>query len=213
MKILIIYAHPNSEGHCSAILSEIKKNLDDNKADYEIIDLYKIKYDPVLTEGELYGVKKRTLEELNKQMQEKIKIADKLVFIYPVWWNSMPAILKGFFDRVFTSGFAFTYKPIIPSAIRMKLIMRYPFVTRFDYGVPIPLLKNKKAVVFLTTGSPKIAFFITGNRFKKLIKKDILGFFGIKSKVYHIDNCRKLNEYQILKIKKIVKKGMRKILK
>lgn len=213
MKILVIYAHPDSEGHCSTILSEVKMHLDEKKADYEVIDLYKMKYDPVLTEGELYGAKNRTFEELNKQMQDKIKAADKLIFIYPVWWNTMPAILKGFFDRVFTSGFAFRYKPVIPAAIRMRLLMRCAFVTRFDYGIPIPLLKGKKAAVFLTTGAPKIAFFITGNRFKKIIKRDILGFFGIKAKIYHIDNCRKLNEYQIAKIKKNVKKGIKRILR
>ena len=151
------------------------------------------------------------VSDTNKSIQKKISNADRLIFIYPVWWNTMPAILKGFFDRVFTAGFAYRYKPVIPAMIRAKLLMRYAFVTRFDYGIPMPLLKGKKAIVFLTTGAPKIAFFITGNRFKKLIKRDILGFFGIKSKIYHIDNCRKLNEYQIEKIKRTVKKGLKKI--
>jgi putative NADPH-quinone reductase len=211
MKILIIYAHPDSVGHCSTILSEVKKNLYEKKSEYEVIDLYNIKYDPILTGKELYGTKDKELSDINKEMQKKVSEADKLIFIYPVWWNSMPAILKGFFDRVFTSGFAFRYKSVIPVMIRTKLLMRYAFVTRFDYGIPIPLLKGKKAIVFLTTGAPKIAFFITGNRFKKLIKRDILGFFGIKSKIYHIDNCRKLNDYQIVKIQKAVKRGLKKI--
>lgn len=212
MKILIIYAHPDSEGHCSSILSEVKRHLDEKKADYEVIDLYNIKYDPILTEKELYGTKDKELSDVNKEMQKKVSEAEKLIFIYPVWLNSMPAILKGFFDRVFTSGFAFRYTPVIPALIRAHII-RYPFVIRFDYGVPVPLLKGKKAAVFLTTGAPKIAFFITGRRFKKLIKKDILGFSGIKTKVYQIDNCRKLSDYQIAKIQKNVKKGMKKILR
>ncbi|HIH32597.1 TPA: NAD(P)H-dependent oxidoreductase [Candidatus Woesearchaeota archaeon] len=208
MKYLIIYAHPDSEGHCSTILSEVKKRLDEKKDEYEVIDLYKIKYDPVLTEEELYGVKQRKLTNINKQMQEKISKAERIILIYPVWWNSMPAILKGFFDRVFTSGFAFRYKPVIPSMIRTKLLMRWAFVTKFDYGIPVPLLRGKEAIVFLTTGSPKIAFFINGNRFKKVIKRDTLGFFGIKTKIYHIDNCRALNKYQIAKIKKNVKRAI-----
>jgi NAD(P)H dehydrogenase (quinone) len=212
MKILVIYAHPDSEGHCSAILSEVKQHLDQETSDYEIIDLYKMNYDPVLKGKELYGVKSTELSDVNKELQEKVSKADKLIFIYPIWWNSMPAILKGFFDRVFTSGFAFKYGPMIPSKIRTHLL-RYPFVTRFDYGVPIPLLKGKKAAVFLTTGAPKIAFFITGNRFKKLIKRDILGFFGIKSKIYQIDNCKRINEHQIEKIKRTVNKGMKRLLR
>ena len=189
MKYLIIYAHPDSEGHCSTILSEVKKRLDEKKDEYEVIDLYKI-------------------TNINKQMQEKISKAERIILIYPVWWNSMPAILKGFFDRVFTSGFAFRYKPVIPSMIRTKLLMRWAFVTKFDYGIPVPLLRGKEAIVFLTTGSPKIAFFINGNRFKKVIKRDTLGFFGIKTKIYHIDNCRALNKYQIAKIKKNVKRAI-----
>lgn len=209
MKYLIIYAHPDNEGHCSTILSEIIKHLNEKKIGYELIDLYKMKYDPVLRENELYGAKQIELTAINKELQEKISNADKLIFIYPIWWNSMPAILKGFFDRVFTSGFAFKYKPVIPSMIRTKLLMRWAFITRFDYGIPVPLLKRKKAIVFLTSGSPKIAFFINGNRFKKLIKRDILGFFGIETKIYHIDNCRRLNEYQLAKIKKNVKKAFK----
>lgn len=208
MKYLIIYAHPDSIGHCSIILESVEKILKNKNEPYEVIDLYKIKYDPILTKKELYGVKSRELSKINKEMQEKILRADKLIFIYPVWWNSMPAILKGFFDRVFTSGFAFRYRPVIPDVLR-KHILRYAFVSRFDYGIPIPLLRGKSAIVFLTTGSPKIAFFINGNRFKKVIKKDILGFFGIKTRVYHVDNCRSLNKHQISKINKIVEKAMR----
>ncbi|MGV8150629.1 MAG: NAD(P)H-dependent oxidoreductase [Candidatus Woesearchaeota archaeon] len=211
MKILVIYAHPDSQGHCSRILSEVKMHLDEKGLDYEVLDLYAMKYDPILTEKEIYGAKVKELSDINKVMQEKITKSDKLIFIYPVWWNSMPAILKGFFDRVFTSGFAFKYKPVIPSKLRAYLLLRYAFVTKFDYGMPIPLLRGKKAIVFLTTGSPKIAFFINGNRFKTAIRRDILGFFGIKTKIYHIDNCRVLNEYQKNKIVKTVAKGMRRI--
>ena len=125
----------------------------------------------------------------------------------------MPAILKGFFDRVFSSGFAFKYAPVIPSKMMpfFEKIFRI-FSNRFDYGIPIGLLRDKKAIVFMTTGSPKvISYPLTGNRFIKIIKKDILGFFGIRSKIYHIGNCRKLNDYKIAEIVRTVGHALRKV--
>jgi NAD(P)H dehydrogenase (quinone) len=100
----------------------------------------------------------------------------------------MPAMLKGFIDRVFTSGFAFKYD---------------------DKGLPKGLLKGKEAIVILSTGAPKIASIITGSRFKSHIQKDILQFCGIKTKVYQIDNARELNKGQKKKIKNTVKEAMR----
>ena len=193
MKTLIIYAHPKTTGHCPTILKEVEKTLKNRNIDYELIDLYKIKYDPVLHETEHYTTGHEKVSKQNLDFQNKIKKTNKLIFIYPVWWGSMPAIMKGFLDRVFTSGFAFKFKPA-------------PIVG----GIPIKLLKGTKAIVFLTTGTIKpLTFLIFGNRFKKLIRKDILGFFGINTKVYHIDGAMQLNEKQIKKIKKAVRKGLK----
>ena len=187
MKTLIIYAHPETEGHCINILNEVEKRLKFKRIDYELIDLYKINYDPVLKDSEHYTSGNFEITKQNKDFQNKISKANKLIFIYPNWWNSMPAVLKGFIDRVFVARFAFRYKGRIP------------------YG----LLKGKKAVVFLTTGAPLIFFkIIEGSRAKKSISKDILKFSGIKSKVFIISNSFELNKKQMIKIKKAVKKGL-----
>jgi len=187
-KTLIIYAHPNVDGHCPRILKEVKERLDERKADYEVIDLYSIKYDPVLHENELYSSGNRDVSKQNKEFQGKIKEADNLIFIYPNWWNDMPAMLKGFIDRVFVAGFAFEY----------------------EKGRPRGLLKGKKAAVFLTTGSPKWIFKIfEGSRAKKIISGDVLRFCGIKSEVFHIDKSHKIDEKRIMKIKKSVEKGLK----
>ncbi len=129
MKALIVYAHPNNpeESHASFTLKEMTAALDKAKIEYEPIDLYKISYDPVLHENEHREWGKGEMSQQNREFQEKIKSADSLVFIYPVWWGGMPAILKGFFDKVFTTGFAFSY----------------------EQG---GLLKGKKAVVMMTMG-------------------------------------------------------------
>jgi NAD(P)H dehydrogenase (quinone) len=211
MKILIIYAHPKHEGHCATILHEVESNLKSRSIDYEIIDLYKIHFDPRLKSTEL--VKPFENDPIILDLQDKVKHHDLLIFIYPVWWNSMPAILKGFIDRVFSAGFAFRYKPMIPKSMSSFFEHIFKIINyRFDYGLPEGLLKNKKAIVFATTGGPKyLGYFITGWRFKKLIKKDTLEFFGIKTKVHHIANCRKLDENKIEKIRNKVRKALKNI--
>mgnify|MGYP001596856675 CR=1 FL=1 len=188
MKILIIYAHPATTGHCSAILKEVQATLNSKNIEYEIIDLYKIKYDPILHENEHYTAGNFHITKQNREMQEKIKQTDKFIFIYPVWWNTMPAVLKGFFDRVLTPHFAYYFKG----------------------RIPIKLLRGKKALVFITLSSPNIlSYFFMGDRARRIIKKEILGFCGIKSKVYKIGNATKLTPRKIEKIKSVVKKGLK----
>lgn len=178
MKHLIIYAHPGGEGHCSAILEQIKTNI----TDYEVLDLYKMKFDPVLTQEEIINQKPT---KKNKNIQLTINKTKKLIFIYPGWWGGMPAILKGFFDRVFTVGFAFERTGSFPT----------------------PLLKGKQAIVFITTGGSRLLYLLMGNRYVNSIK-DIMRLVGIKTKVFHIGRCKKLTREKRIQIKNIVKKAL-----
>lgn len=184
-KTLVIYAHPNTGGHCATILKEVESTLKSRKQDFEIVDLYKLKYDPVLHEAEHYTRGKKKISAENKKFQKKIMDSDKLIFIYPVWWGSMPAILKGFFDRVFTSHFAF----------------------RYEGSMPKPLLKGKKAAIFVTFGGPKVVskiFSCAG----KLVRMNILWFCGIKSKTFALYSATELSEKNKARIQGIVPKGL-----
>ena len=131
MTTLIIYAHPNTPGHAPETLKLVEQYHKEHNLTYEILDLYKMKYDPVLHEKEHYTSKGYDVSDVNKKIQEKILKTDRLVFIYPVWWNSMPAILKGFIDKVFIPRYAYHFEP-------------FPIIG----GRPIPHLKGKKAAVF-----------------------------------------------------------------
>jgi NAD(P)H dehydrogenase (quinone) len=113
MKTLVVYAHPNipEESHASFTLKEMKAALDKAKIEHETVDLYAINYDPVLKSDEHYSSGKTNVSQQNREFQDKIKSADNMVFIYPVWWADSPAIMKGFLDRVFTRGFAFDNEP------------------------------------------------------------------------------------------------------
>ncbi|WP_342462581.1 NAD(P)H-dependent oxidoreductase [Bacillus sp. FSL R5-0286] len=105
----IVYAHPWDGSYNHAILTSITKNLETKKEPFQVIDLYKDGFNPVFTAEELKHFHKgETPYPLVKDYQEKLKQSTELVFIFPVWWWDLPAILKGFIDKVMLRGFAFT---------------------------------------------------------------------------------------------------------
>ncbi len=181
MKSLIIFAHPNTCGHNLLILKIIKEHINSN---YEVLNLYEMNYNPVLKDEEHYTCGNNSISKETKTIQDKIKKSDNLIFIYPIWWKSMPGILKGFFDRTILSGFAFKYVD----------------------GTPIGLLDDKKALVFMTGGGSESYYKEDYDYPIKHISEDILGFCGIDTKVEVFGRCFNLDEDKKEKIKVKVKK-------
>ena len=107
-KTLVIYCHPYEKSFNHAIFQRIVKHLEDKKQEVEIIDLYKDKFDPCYSKEELALFKHgKTLDPLVEKYQKSIKNAEKVIMIAPVWWNDVPAILKGFIDKVMKMDFAY----------------------------------------------------------------------------------------------------------
>ena len=111
MNILIIYTHPNHQSFNYSILNKVKAGI--SKAhNVTTIDLYAEQFDPVLK----FDEQNRRHDLANVAETEKyrrlITAADQLIFIFPIWWGGMPAMLKGFIDRVFVAGFAYSYKKV-----------------------------------------------------------------------------------------------------
>ena len=105
MKILVIHGHPDKESYCQAIFQTIVENIDSGRHELEVINLNEEDFDPVLR----YGYRKRMEEDsFILRSQELIKWADHLIFVYPIWWSSMPSLMKGWIDRVFTPGIAYS---------------------------------------------------------------------------------------------------------
>lgn len=103
-KILLINGHPDKESYGFAIADAYKRGVKKSNAVIEEIVIRDLKFNPNLE----FGYRKRTeLEPDLLKAQELILWADHIVWIYPVWWGSLPAILKGFIDRTFLPGFAF----------------------------------------------------------------------------------------------------------
>lgn len=108
MKTTIILSHPWHGSYNKAILDAIVKRLENKSEPYQIIDLNKDNFNPVLNEQELALFSKgQHLDPLVGKYQKMLQETKTLVMIFPIWWGTTPAILKGFFDKVFLKDFAY----------------------------------------------------------------------------------------------------------
>jgi len=105
----IIFSHPWHGSFNKAILDTVVEELQNKKAACQVIDLNKDGFNPVMTEPELSLFAKGEFRDpLVGKYQNILKDTDTLIFIFPLWWSGIPAILKGFFDKVMLKGFAYT---------------------------------------------------------------------------------------------------------
>jgi len=109
MKTTIIVSNPSENSFSKSIMDKAVDGLNKKQKSYEVIDLYKDKFNPVMSDKEvkLYTQGKSD-DDLVIKYQDILKQSDELILIFPIWWNNVPAILKGFFDKVFIQEFAFT---------------------------------------------------------------------------------------------------------
>jgi len=106
-KILIINGHPDKESFCFALAESYKNGALGVGADMKEIVISDLQFSPNLQ----FGYRKRTeLEGDLVEAWDKIKWADHIVWVYPVWWGGFPAIMKGFIDRLFLPDLAFRKK-------------------------------------------------------------------------------------------------------
>lgn len=106
MKVLIILGHPQRDSLCGALAQSYQEAALAAGADVRTLYLGEIQFDPLRHKG---YQKIQTLEQDLVAAQEAILWAEHLVFVYPIWWGTLPALLKGFFDRAFLPGFAFKF--------------------------------------------------------------------------------------------------------
>lgn len=191
MKCLVIYSHPNEKSFNFAVKEEVIKQLKENKHDVEVRDLYAINFNPVLSLKDFSTLGEGKIPEDIKKEQDFITWADAIIVVHPTWWNSFPAMLKGYMDKVLLPGFAYKYG---------------------DSGV-IPLLEGKKGLIFRTLGSDEKLNIEDGRKiaYKTTSDYGTLGFCGIN--ILNIENFwstpfvddAKRKEY-LSKIKEIIKK-------
>lgn len=106
-RILVILGHPANGSFCGALADSYVTGAQTAGNDVQLISLGNLSFDPVLHNG--YA----TIQELETDLvaaQTAITWAQHIVFVYPIWWGAIPALLKGFIDRVFLPGFAFKFR-------------------------------------------------------------------------------------------------------
>jgi putative NADPH-quinone reductase len=191
MPTLIIYCHPHNKSHNSRILQAVKKSL--GKKKYEVLDLYKMRFNPAYSKNEYSHAflrKDRIIEPSILKIQKKIEKAKNLIFIYPVWWYNMPAMLKGFTDRVFTPGFAYNFKQVSKfQECIAHIISHIPGLRYFMHPHAAKgYFKKKKAFIFRTYGGPIYGKRIFANP-DTVLEHVVLRFCGItKIKIHALYN-------------------------
>lgn len=164
MKTLIVYNHPYEGSYNHAILEAVIKGIKKAHGEYDVIDLEKEKFNPVMTSADLLGfVKHKAVDPMAIRYAEKLKQADHLVFIFPIWWELMPAMTKGFIDKVIYPGLTYNYKE---NGISMVSL----------------LPKLQSTTVITTMNTPKIMYKLTyGNAIKKALIKGTFKKSGMRN--------------------------------
>lgn len=156
-QILIINGHPDKESLCAELAKSYQCGAEKAGAACKLVNLADLEFNPNLSAG----YRKRTgLEPDLLIMQQEILKAEHLVLVYPNWWATFPALLKGFIDRVFLPGFAFKYRENSPLWDK--------------------LLSGRSARMIVTMDSPKFYYtlFMRNAGFRAM-KNGILEFCGI----------------------------------
>jgi len=162
-RIVVLLGHPDSGATRSGELALLYESAA-RKAGHEVkrFNVGDMHFDPILHHGYT------TIQELEpdlKALQDAIRWANHLVVIYPNWWGTMPALLKGLFDRMWLPGFAFRYmKEGVPAHFHMWQ----------------RLMKGKTARVIVLSGSHPFLIWLTIGDYTNEIARNILWFVGFK---------------------------------
>lgn len=156
MNVLLINGHPRSHSLSDGLLHAYEEGANEAGAEVRCIFVRELDFDPNV---HFLPAHDQPMERDILQAQEFIDWADHVVFFYPTWWGTMPALLKAFLDRVLVSGFAFR---------------------EIEGGTGYaPLIKGKTAQIVTTMDTPRFVYkFIYGSPGHRAMRKATLGFCG-----------------------------------
>jgi NAD(P)H dehydrogenase (quinone) len=157
MKHLVVFAHPRSGSFIRQAAGAFVDELEQCGHQVVVRDLYTMGFNPVLSAEELAG--QVSLPEDIRREQAFIRDAQVITFLFPIWWASMPAMLKGYVDRVFSYGFAWEMRQ---DSIEGKL-------------------RGRKGMIVTSSAAPMIYLETTGELRAFTVTQDfaIMGVCGI----------------------------------
>lgn len=173
MRVLVVFNHPYEGSFCNALLNSVMNGLTSANHDIDLIHLDKDNFDPVMRAKDLQAFAlartepekaQQRLDPQVLQYKQRIEQADHIVFLFPIWWELMPALMKGFIDKVIFPGIAYQYK---------------------DTGLGMySLLDNLKGVTMITTmNTPSFAYrLLFGNAIKKAMLLGTFWKIGVKNR-------------------------------
>jgi len=157
--VLVVYCHPKGDSLGGRIAANYVAGLRSVGRTYEVADLYRERFDPVFAESDYAQFEGGVLPQEILDEQARIDRADGIVVISPIWWLSFPAMLKGWFDRVWSNGWAY----------------------EFENDPEGSLLHPRPFLFLLTTGGSARTFRDRGyaTALDDLIRVGILGWCGV----------------------------------
>ncbi|WP_300561958.1 NAD(P)H-dependent oxidoreductase [Companilactobacillus sp.] len=163
MNTLVVYCHPYEGSFCHAILQHLELGAKNAGKQLDVIDLYKDNFNPVMSGRDLLGfVKHQAVDDQAIEYADKLKKADHLILVFPIWWELMPAMMKGFIDKVIFPGQTYEY-------------------TKSGLGMISSLPNLKSTTVITTMNTPKLLYkFRYGNAVKKALINGTLKKGGFK---------------------------------
>lgn len=193
MKMLIVYTYPNHTSLNDAFLQKVKLASSENLSieEVQILDLYEEDFNPVLVFHKEKRRRDMYKEPNLEKYRQQIKWADKIVFIYPIWWGRPPAMLLGYIDQLFAANFAYRDKKGL---------------------FPEGLLKGKSVICISTMKGPTFYPLLwLNNSHKVLMKRALFSFVGIKKvKFFEFGNMENKQGNQHKKLEKVYR-YMRKV--
>jgi NAD(P)H dehydrogenase (quinone) len=186
MKTLIIYTHPNHHSLNYSFLQKTIQGLRENVhvQEIEVLDLYAESFDPLLVFNEHKRRRDMHIDPQLDKYRDQLVWAEKIVFVYPIWWGRPPAMLLGYIDRMFASNFAYREKKGL---------------------LPEGLLKGKSVVCISTMKGPTLyPLFWLNNAHKTLMRRALFHYVGIKKvKFFEFGGMEKPESKQTEKLEQV----------
>lgn len=173
MHVLVVFNPPYERSYCSAILESIKEGITEGDHEFDLIHLDCDNFDPVMRSKDLqaFAIARNEpekayelLDPLVIEYKQRIEKAEHIIFIFPIWWELMPAMMKGFIDKLIFPGIAYQYNDK-------------------GTGMSCTLTKLKGITMITTMNTPSIAYkLLFGNAIKKALLMGTFWKIGIRNR-------------------------------